>query len=66
MGLEDIFAELHAEEKNPNEDTAQEIIYRLEEKGNFIPSSERVRREYASILLREFRKHVKDRTDRTR
>ncbi len=66
MGLVDILAELHAEEKNPNEDTAQEIIYRLEEKGNFIPSSDRVRREYAYILLREYGKYVKDRTDRTR
>ena len=50
--------------KNPTYETAKEIIHRLEEKKNFIPSSELVRREYAYVLLRKYRNYLKDRSDR--
>ena len=62
MGLDDILSELYAEGRKPTDETAEEIINRLEEKKNYIPSSERVRREYAYVLLREYRKYVKDRS----
>jgi hypothetical protein len=55
-------AELYAEDMKPTDETAEEIIKRLEEKNNYIPDSECVRREYAYALLREYRKYVKDRS----
>jgi predicted transcriptional regulator len=61
-GLDDIMAELYAEDMTATDKTAEEIIKRLEEKKNYIPDSERVRREYVYALLREYRKYVKDRS----
>ena len=55
-------AELHAEGKKATDETAEEIIKRLEAKKNYIPSSERVRKEYAYVLVKEYRKYVKDRS----
>ncbi len=62
MGLDDIMAELYAQDRKPTDETSEEIIHRLEEKKNFIPSSERVRRQYAYVLLREYRNYLKDRS----
>ena len=61
-GLDEIMAALYAQDKRPNHETATEMIRRLEEKMNFIPSSELVRREYARVLLSEYRTYVKDRS----
>ena len=60
-GLDEILADLHAEGRQANEETAEEIINRLEAEKNYIPSSERARREYAYVLLKEYRKYVSDR-----
>lgn len=57
-------AELYAEERKATDETAEEIIKRLEAKKNFMPSSERIRREYAYVLLREYRNYIKDRSGR--
>ena len=62
FGLDDIMAELLSEGRRATEETAEEIIERLEAKKNFIPSSDRARREYAYVLLREYRNYIKDRT----
>ncbi len=56
-------AELYARDMKADYKTADEIIERLEEKKNYIPDSESVRREYAYALLREYRKYIKDRSD---
>jgi hypothetical protein len=56
-------AELYAEGRKATDDAVEEIIKRLEAKGNYIPCSERARREYAYVLLKEYRKYVKDRSD---
>ncbi|MCG6881712.1 MAG: hypothetical protein LJE96_21520 [Deltaproteobacteria bacterium] len=56
-------AELFAESRKATYETADEIIQKLEEKKNFIPSSESVRREYAYVLLRMYREYIKDRSD---
>ncbi len=56
-------AELYAQGMKADYKTAEEIIGRLEEKRNYIPDSERVRKEYAYALLREYRKYIKDRSD---
>jgi hypothetical protein len=60
-GLDDVMAELCAEDMEATDKTAEEIITRLEKRKNYIPESERVRREYAYALLREYRKYLKDR-----
>jgi hypothetical protein len=61
MGLDDIMAQLCAEGRKATNETAEEIIDSLEAKGNYIPSSERVRKEYAYVLLKEYREYLKDR-----
>lgn len=62
IGLDDIMAELYSEDRKPDDETAEEIIRRLEERKNYIPSSERAHREYLYVLLKEYRKYVKDRS----
>jgi Ca2+-binding EF-hand superfamily protein len=66
IGLDKIMTELYAEGRKPNDETAEEIIKRLEARNNFIPSSERTRKEYAYVLLNAYRAYIKDRsgTDR--
>lgn len=66
IGLDDIMADLHSEGSKATDETAQEIIKRLEAKNNYIPSSERVRKEYSYVLLKEYRTYVKDRSGRGR
>lgn len=61
-GLDDIMAELYAEGRATTYETAKEIINRLEAKKNHIPSSEFVRKEYAYVLLKEYRTYIKDRS----
>ena len=60
IGLDDIIAELYAKGRKANAETAEEIIENLETKKNYIPSSERTRKEYAYVLLNEYRTYIKD------
>jgi hypothetical protein len=62
-GLEEIMADLYAEDRPANDETSEEIIKRLEAYKNYIPTSDRAHREYAYVLLREYRKYVKDQTN---
>jgi Ca2+-binding EF-hand superfamily protein len=62
ISLDDIMAELYSEGRKATDETAEEIIKRLEARNNYIPSSERVRKEYAYVLVKEYRKYVKDRS----
>jgi hypothetical protein len=62
-GLDEIIADLYSQGRQANDDTAEEIIHRLEAKKNYIPSSDRARREYVYVLLKEYRKYVKEQTD---
>jgi hypothetical protein len=62
IGLGDVMAELYSEGRKPDDETAVEIIKRLEARNNYIPSSERTRREFSYVLLKEYRKYVKDRS----
>lgn len=62
IGLDDIMAELYTEGRRTTDETAKEIIKRLEAKNNYIPYSERVRKEYSYVLLNEYRAYVKDRS----
>lgn len=65
-GLDDIMAELYAESKPANGETAEVIIERLLEKKNYIPASDSVHREYAFVLLEEYRKYLNNRSGRDR
>ncbi len=62
-GLVEILADLYAEGRQANEETAEEILDRLEARKNYIPSSDRVRREYVYVLLKEYRNYIKDRAE---
>ncbi|HKI47968.1 MAG TPA: hypothetical protein VKA69_01505 [Desulfobacteria bacterium] len=66
MGLDNIMPTLYAEGGKPKDETTEEVINRLEEKKNFIPFSEQVRREYAYVLLREYRTYMKDQSGSSR
>ena len=63
MGLIEIMADLYLEGRPANEATAEEILDRLEAKKNYIPSSDRIRREYAYVLLKEYRNYIRDRAE---
>ena len=65
FGLDEILGELHAEGRKANDETAQEIIARLEAMKNYIPSSERARREYRYVLLKKYKEYVKGRANNT-
>jgi hypothetical protein len=57
--LNEIVADLYSEGRQPNKETAEEILDRLEKHNNYIPPS--ARREYKSVLLKEYRDYVADR-----
>ena len=61
--LDEVLAELYSEGREPNKETAEEILDRLEKHNNYIPDS--ARREYKSVLLKEYRDYVADRKDKT-
>jgi hypothetical protein len=64
--LNEILADLYSEGRQPNKEAAEQILDRLEARKNYIPSSDRARKEYTYVLLKEYRKYVKDRTDNNR
>ncbi len=64
-GLDEILADLYAEGRQPSNETAEEIMTRLETKKNFIPSSDGTRKEYSYVLLMEYRKYLASRKDTT-
>lgn len=61
-GLDDIMADLYAENRRANGETAEVIIQKLIEKKNYIPSSVNAQREYALVLLEVYRKFIKSRS----
>ena len=61
-GLDEILAELYSEGRQPNTETAEEILDRLEKHNNYIPPS--ARWEYKSVLLKEYRDYVASRKNK--
>ncbi len=57
-------ADLYSEGRQVDSETAEEIITRLEALNNYVPSSNRTRKEYRYVLLREYREYVQSRTGR--
>lgn len=51
---------MYCEGRQANQETAREIVKRLEVAKNYIPSSDLVRREYGHVLLEEFKSYAKD------
>ncbi len=64
--LNEVFAGVYSEGRQPNRETAEEIINRLETRKNFIPSSDRTRKEYAYVLLKEYGHYVDERAGNNR
>ncbi len=54
--LDEVLAEIYSESREPNKQTAEEILDRLEKHDNYIPAS--ARREYRSVLLKEYRDYA--------
>ena len=57
-------AELYSEGRPATQETAEEIINRLE-KSNYIPASYLVHKEYASILLKEYTEYRESQSKKT-
>jgi len=57
-GLVEIMADLYSKGRQANQEAAEEIINRLEEK-NYIPSSYLARKEYTYVLLKEYLEYIK-------
>ena len=64
FGLDETLARIHGEDKAANDETAEEIIESLEGYGNYIPSSERAHKEYVYVLLREYKRYVKEQAEK--
>ncbi len=60
--LNEILATLYSEGRQPNSETAEEILLRLEKNGNYIPPS--ARWEYKSVLLNEYMEYAQDRKNK--
>jgi len=60
--LDEVLAQVYSEGREPNKETAEEILDRLEKHNNYIPDS--ARREYRTILLKEYRDYVADRKNK--
>jgi hypothetical protein len=66
FGLDEIMADLYAEGRQANDETAEEIIKRLEAAKNYIPESDRPHKEYSYLLLKEYKKYVKEQIGKDR
>jgi len=60
--LDEVLTEVYSEGREPNNKTAEEILDRLEKHNNYIPAS--ARREYKSVLLKEYRDYVAERKNK--
>ena len=56
--LHEIMAELYSVGKKANRQTADEIIAGLEAMGNYVPTSEVIRRDYRNVLLKEYEEFI--------
>ena len=62
-GLIEIMADLCSQGRQANQETATEIISRLEAGKNFIPASDRTRQEFAYVLLKEYKEYLEGRAN---
>ncbi len=64
FGLDETLAEFYDEGKPANDETIEEIMTRLEEFKNYIPSSDRARKDYGYMLLNEYRRYIKEQNEK--
>jgi hypothetical protein len=57
-GLTEILMEFHAEGREATVEISHRILERLEGAKNHIPSSAVARREYAYVVLEEYKTHI--------
>ena len=62
IGLDEILADLYSEGRQPNKETAEEILDRLKKNNNYIPPS--ARWEYKSVLLKEYSDYLAGRKNK--
>jgi hypothetical protein len=62
IGLDEILADIYSENRQPNKETGEEILDRLEKNKNYIPPS--ARWEYKSVLLKAYRDYVAGRKNK--
>jgi len=53
---------LCSEGRQPNQETAEELLDRLEKSNNYIPPS--ARHEYKSVLLKEYKDYIAGQKDK--
>jgi hypothetical protein len=63
-GLDDILANIFLEGRELTDQTAEEMINKLEANNNYIPSSDKVRKEYSYVLLREYANYIKTQSNK--
>lgn len=63
MGLNEIMADMYAEGKQVNEETAEEIVERLSEENYVTPL---FRKHYCDVVLNEYRQYTKVHDDNKR
>ena len=56
-------ADIYSEGRQADRETAEEIIKRLEALNNYIPSSDRIRKEFAHVLLKEYQEYLENRKE---
>jgi len=62
IGLDEIMEGLCSEGRQPNQETAEELLDRLEKSNNYIPPS--ARHEYKSVLLKEYKDYIAGQKDK--
>jgi hypothetical protein len=64
IGLDEILADVYSEGRQTNKETAEEIIKRLEAQQNYIPSSDLARKEFAYVLLKEYKEYTENQNNK--
>jgi hypothetical protein len=62
--LDEILSDLYSEGQQANKEIAEEIIKRLETQKNYIPSSDLARKEFAYVLLKDYKEYIESRTEK--
>ncbi len=57
-GLDEIMEDLYREGKQANQETAEEILDRLEKGGNYIPPS--ARQDYRRIIIKVYEDYISE------
>lgn len=59
-GLKEVFEALYKEKEGSEKIPVEKALSMLESYGNYIPNSKEAKKEYASVILREYKKFLKE------